>query len=211
MRDLDKKVFGRDSVFIAVEDQPMGGWLSNAFKKVKKIAKSVVPKKIYNQLKGFERRNRKEIKKLGAVAAVGTIGYFAGPSILSAAKSLGGSSIVKAATGKTAKQLVQNAIRAKLTPRQVKQMKQDAQTMSPMQVMTDPRYTQVADYAAQYAANQQYRNEPPPKRAAARLLAKEGSVEVSHQTEKAMPFMEKYGKYAIPAVGTVLATMLMRH
>lgn len=208
-RDLDKKVFGRDSIFIAMQNQPMGSWLSKTFKKVKKVVTKVIPKPINNALHKFEKNNRQTIKKLGAVAAVGTAAYFGGPYIMSAVKGLGGSAIAQAATGKTAQDIAKQVITSKLTQPQIQQMQQQAQTMTPEQILTDPQYTDIANYAAQYAATQQYQNAPPVDQAAARLLAKEGSVEVAHQTEKTMSFMDKYGKLLIPA-GSILAALILK-
>lgn len=99
--NLDAKV-GRDTIFLAHENEPMSGFFSKFKKKLKKvtrkIGKAVVPKKIYKKLSSIESKNRKGIKKLGAVAAVAAGAYFAGPTIYKyAASKLGGKSVVGSA------------------------------------------------------------------------------------------------------------------
>ena len=181
---LDYKVFGRDSIFVAGENQQLGGFFSRIKKKLKKVVKKVIklPVKAVKKVAFVINKNRKILKKIGAVAAIAYGGYMFGPKLLGYAKTLGGSSLAKSAGSKMVQAQVKKAIMAKYTPQQAQEMQDYAATMTPQQFMTDPEMQRQYQLFAQEQAMLQF-----PQYSASgvnRLLASEGAIEVSHQMGK---------------------------
>ena len=185
MSNLDYKVFGRDSIFIAVDDDlQLGGFFSRIKKKLKKVVKKVIklPGKVAKKVVKVVKDNRHLLKKIGAVAALAYGGYMLGPKMIGYAKSLGGSSLAKSAGSKLVQSQVQKAVTGSFNPQQVQEIQDYAQTVTPQQFMADPAmqayYQQFAQQQAamqfpQYASN-----------GVGGLLAEEGAIEVSHQMQK---------------------------
>ena len=182
---LDYKVFGRDSIFIAVgEDMQLGGFFKRLKKKIKKVVKKVIriPGKAVKGVVKVVKKNRKLLKKIGAVAAIAYGGYFFGPKLLGYAKTLGGSSLATSAGSKVIQAQVKRAVMERMSPGQVQEMQAYAATRTPQQFMTDPAMQyQYQQFAQQQAAMlyPQYNDT-----GVNRLLAEEGAIEVSHQMEK---------------------------
>ena len=176
---LDYKVYGRDSIFIAEETGQMGGFFKKLKKKVSKIrgkiASKVIPKKIYRKIKKFGSKNRKKLKKLGAIAAIAVGGYFAGPAIMGYMKTLGASSITKAAGKKGIQALVTKVIKKKMSPGQVEEMQEYAVKQAPGDIMHNPDIEALMQAVATEAAG----SDP-----ARQLLTREGAAEVSYQAQK---------------------------
>ena len=181
---LDYKVFGRDSIFVAGENEQLGGFFSRIRKKLKKVVKKIIklPVKVVKKTVKVIKDNRKLLKKIGAVAAIGFGGYFLGPKLLGYAKTLGGNSLAKSAGSKLVQAQVKRAVMAKMSPQQAQEMQDYAATMTPQQFMVDPQmqamYQQFAQQQAM-AQMPQYSNS-----GVGQLLASEGAVEVSYQMEK---------------------------
>lgn len=189
---LDYKVFGRDSIFILADDEgqlgelgELGGFFKRIRKKVKKVFKKVIslPVTVTRGVVKVVKRNRKLIKKIGAVAAIAYGGYMFGPQLLGYAKSLGGSSLVKSAGSKVMQAQVKKAVMARMSPRQEQEIQAYAATMTPQQFMTDPAMQQQYQLFAQQQAMLRYPQYT--NTGANRVLASEGAIEVAHQMEKA--------------------------
>ena len=176
---LDYKVYGRDSIFIAEENAQMGGLFKKLKKKVSKIrgkiASKVIPKKLYKKIKKFGSKNRKKIKKLGAIAAIAVGGYFAGPAIMGYMKTLGASTLTKTAASKGIQAVVKKVVKKKMSPGQVEEMQEYAIKQAPGDVMYNPQIEAMMQEVATKMAGR----DP-----AVRLLAQEGAAEISYQAQK---------------------------
>lgn len=131
-RNLDYKVT-RDTIFMAPEltDGTLEGWGSfkkkfkKKFKKVaSKVGRATVPSKIRKKASKFESKNRKKIKKVGAIAAIAVATYFAGPAVLKFAGSqLGGGSVASSAAKKFGMAKLKGVVSKKMSKRQRRKMK----------------------------------------------------------------------------------------
>lgn len=210
--DLDRKVLGRDSVFVAEQNGELNGelngWFSKLRKKVRKvtrkIGRAVVPKKIYRSLSKFESKHRKNIKKVGAVAAVSVGGYFGGAKILSFIKSSGGKMLASSASKKMGKAVLKHQISKRMNAAQQRDIRKRARRMTAAQVLQIPEVQAVSMEIAAEDALQIHGNIGRTEKKANSILAKEGSIEVGHQTAKATE-KNPWVKFAIPAAMIVTA------
>ena len=228
--NLDEKVFGRDSVYIAAGQEQLGGFLSKIHKKVKKLTKKIadpLTKKVYKKvsktglyksMKKFESKHRKDLKKIGAIAAAAVAAYFVGPAALQWIQGAGGKLLASEAAKKVGTALITNKIKEKLSEKQQKELQEQLQQQfatDPAGIFNNPMLQQIS----QEIAAQEGVQETTPytvgesglqkleTQAAGATIAIEGAQEIAHQTEKvASP---DWQKFIIPAAG-VLAVILMR-
>ena len=213
MLDLDRKVFGRDSIFVATNG--LNGWLSKIHAKVKKVTKkfslghkvlkATTPKQITAELRRFESKHRKDLKKIGAVAAIIVAVYFVGPSVLAYVESIGGVALAQSAASEVAQVAVIGAIKKKMSKSQQEKMAKAAQTMTPAQFLASDELSEASSILAGDVAVAKYAaNEPAdsPHVLASRLLATEGVMEVQRQSEKvAAPMLPDWVKIGAPLIG----------
>ncbi len=216
MLNLDRKI-NRDTVFLAVENDALDGWLSKINRKIKKLVKKVDPvfskvsRKLpgYKQIKKLGSKYRKVLKKIGAIMAVAVAVYFMGPAALKFVSSMGGKALASKAGSKLVQMGVKKIIQKKLSKKQRKKMESMAKTMTPAQMMTDPEFAAIAKEIAMINAA----NEATEKnKSAAMLMAGEGATDVEHQISKVappIPFLRQpVAKVAIPVGIGLLAFLL---
>lgn len=205
MSDLDYKVFGRDSVFLAedlmiesLRREQDGAQMHGFFSKLKKLRKKVkrkikrvrkkvhkvvrkahfVPEKWNTKARKIEKKNRKGIKKLGAAVAVAAATYFTGGAALAFVKGIGGSAIAKAAVAPAISAVVKNKMAKKSRKHQV-QLARIAEQSTQQQLYANPVFQRTIEETAQEVVAQKYGNSRTVK-----LLATEGVYEVENQAKK---------------------------
>lgn len=209
--NLDEKVFGRDSIFVAPDDDSnMSGFFSKIKKKLRKvtrkIGKKVIPRKVYRSLSRFESKHRKKLKKIGAVAVAATGAYFAGPKILSAVKGLGGKAVANAAAKPVVKAYVSNTIKNTYTRKQQKKMIAKMKKLTNEQILMDPEIQMLSKQIASAKAKSMHSNAN--DKMAAAIVAKEGSIEVEHQVSKSFFTKDNMIKVAVPVAAAVIVSLI---
>lgn len=214
--DLDRKVFGRDSIFVATEG--MNGWLSKIHKKVKgvtkkysamhHILKAATPRQVTAELKRFESKHRKDLKKIGAIAAVIVAVYFVGPSVLAYLETIGGAALVEGAASEVAQAAVIGAIKNKMSKQQQEKMAKAGQTMTPAQFLASDELSDASTILAADVAVEKYKPSQPAEVMATGLLAAEGVYEVQHLSKKvATPRIPDWLKIGAPLIGLLAFIM----
>jgi len=177
--NFDSKV-DRDSMYIA-SDQ-LNGIFSKLKKKLKKvtrkIGKATLGKKVYKKLSKFESKNRKKLKKLGAIALVATGVYMYGDKIAAFMQKSGGSKILKGASSK----LVKAAIAKKVAEKAQKMQMPDLSQLPPEQILTNPAFNELSQKVAQEVGAVYGGNIGDSETGA--ILAGEGAAEIPYQIEK---------------------------